>query len=129
MAKKITKNDFKEAITNTFGCITTIAKRLQVSRTGLYKFLDRNPELKSLIEDEKEFLLDVAESKLFEKVINGDLSAIKYLLDNKGRGRGYGQQQYQDKTEQTDIFKDADKFLREVRALEQQENKLKIINS
>lgn len=41
----------------------------------------------------KEKKLDITEEKLMEKILEGDTTAIKYLLDNLGRSRGYNNPQ------------------------------------
>jgi len=90
---KINLKNWEKAIYNTRGIITTIARNLDVDRGTVYKFLKKNKKARELLEEEKEKVYDVAESVLFQRLAEKDLSAVKLLLLNnkRGRARGYGE--------------------------------------
>lgn len=85
---KITEEKFKSAVKDSGGIITLIAQRLGVTRKALYEYIEKK-EFQSLINDEKESILDLAESKLLNK-LNKDVDwAIKFILTTRGKHRGY----------------------------------------
>jgi len=86
---KLNKKKFRKAVVDSGGIISTIAHRCEVARNTVYKFVEHHPDMKDLIDDETERILDLAENKLFSKVSSGESWAIKYLLSTKGKKRGY----------------------------------------
>ena len=80
----------ERAIKGSNGLISTIAQRLSVCRQTVSEYLKKYPELNKPLLEETESVLDVVESKLMKKVQEDDFNAIRYYLDNKGKGRGYG---------------------------------------
>lgn len=86
---KLTKKAIEKAIIGSSGLISTIAQKLKVSRATVRNYLKKYPELEILIQEEKENILDFAESKLIKKINDEDLGAIKYFLSTQGTGRGY----------------------------------------
>lgn len=87
---KYTAEQVLEAIKDTGGIKTEVCQRLNCGRRTIYLYIDRFPEIKEAFEEEEEKVLDMAESSLFAMIQNGDLTAIFYYLNNKGRRRGYG---------------------------------------
>lgn len=87
---KYTVEQVLEAIKDTGGIKTEVCQRLNCGRRTIYLYIDRFPEIKEAFEEEEEKVLDMAESSLFAMIQNGDLTAIFYYLNNKGRRRGYG---------------------------------------
>jgi len=81
----------EQAITDSYGNISTIAKRLGVSRTTIYKYLDKNQDLRDRIDSEREVAIDFAESQLMEKIKSGDTVSIIFFLKTQGRRRGYSE--------------------------------------
>lgn len=87
MNKKI----FMEAVKDSFGILTTIAARIGCNRTTIYNFLEKYPDMKKVLEDEKERIIDRVEKKLFFRAIEGDIKAIdRVLRSKKAQERGYG---------------------------------------
>lgn len=87
---KYTVEQVLGAIKDTGGIKTEVCQRLNCGRRTIYLYIDRFPEIKEAFEEEEEKVLDMAESSLFAMIQNGDLTAIFYYLNNKGRRRGYG---------------------------------------
>jgi hypothetical protein len=108
--EKLTPAQVIEAINTSFGLQTIAAKKLHCSRETVDNYANKYPLVKQAIKDNQEFVLDVAESKLFQLVNSGDLGAICFLLKTKGRFRGYIERQDVDVTskgnelKQTPIF-------------------------
>jgi hypothetical protein len=86
---KISRTKFRKAVEGSEGILTSVAERMQVSRQSLYAWLEKNPGERKFLVQETENVLDIAESKLFSAVENGENWAIKYLLSTKGKVRGY----------------------------------------
>lgn len=72
------------------GCnVSATCSALNISRQTFYKWKNADPELKEMLEEAEESVIDFAESKLIEAVGDGDLTAIIFLLKTKGKKRGY----------------------------------------
>lgn len=89
---KVNKKAVEKVIDGSSGIISTIAKRLGVSRVTVRNYLNKYPDLEEKLEAERENVLDFAESKLIKKVHEEEAWAIRYLLSTQGRGRGYGKE-------------------------------------
>lgn len=95
MLHKLTKKIFKEAVKDTGGIVSDIAKNAGVTSKTVYDFLNKYPEMQKFREMEKEDLLDMAEGKLHAIMNYGELKdsttlgATKFLLATQGKKRGY----------------------------------------
>lgn len=87
----LSEDQVLDAIAQGLGIKTSIAKRLGISRALLDRWIKENPTVAAAFDEAVEILIDTAEHKLMEQVLGGDMRAIKYLLDTKGKTRGYGQ--------------------------------------
>ena len=88
---KRSKKQILEAIPGSGGIRAEVMRRLGIKAySTLRAYLAKYPEAKEALENEEEKALDDAESKLIEAVNAGNLGAIMYFLNNKGRKRGYG---------------------------------------
>lgn len=95
----IPKSVIVETIKKRKGVMTHISKDLNISQTTAYKHFNADPELKQLLSEERnsydEYLCDKAESVLVyalnkcETDLSSALGASKYVLNNKGKSRGY----------------------------------------
>ena len=88
----IKKKAFLEAYIRQLGNVTNSCKEAGIHRRTYYVWLDNDPEFKEAIENTEpdELILDIAEHELFKAVRNGDMKATFFLLNNKGKARGYG---------------------------------------
>jgi len=91
----LTKAVFMKAIPNTGGILTDIAKKCNVCRTTVYNFINKHPDMKQLVEDERESIIDMAEGSLFKSVKMAYFPAIKFTLNTIGKDRGYIERQEQ----------------------------------
>ena len=87
---KFTKGDIIQALDACGGFMNLAANMLGISYKTLVAAVDADPEIKATIQCMRESRLDIAEEKLLELVKLRDFNAIKYLLDNQGKERGYG---------------------------------------
>ena len=79
----------------TFGNVTQTTQILGIARSTYYLWLEKDSEFKKQIQEinPEERFLDFVESKLVEKIQEGDGQSIRWTLDRKGKSRGYVQRQ------------------------------------
>ena len=89
---KINLKKFKKAVDGSRGIVTVIARRMNVSRKAVYKYINRTDNARELIENEKEKIIDLTENQLMKRLNNNDWKAIRMILtqSKRGRQRGYG---------------------------------------
>lgn len=88
---RVTKATFAAAIRGSRGVKSVIATRLGCARNTVYNYLERWPDMKTLLDDESEMLVDLAEVQLFNLIAEKDVRAITFALATKGKNRGYSQ--------------------------------------
>ena len=86
-----TEQEIAFAIIDCGGYISAIAKTLGCKIESIRNAINSNTELKELVYEQREELLDNAERGLVKAVNAGKLEAIKFVLSRLGRNRGYGQ--------------------------------------
>ena len=89
MSKK-TDNAILEAIKDSGGIMSTIARRLGVTWHTADSWIRESGELMEALKDEKETILDMAEATLLKKIKEGDEQSAKWYLSKIGKLRGYG---------------------------------------
>ena len=82
--KKILK-----AIPGTGGLKSAIAVKLGVHYRTILNYEAKYKTVRQAIDEEKEKILDKAESVLFVRIQNGDEDTCKWFLARKGKQRGY----------------------------------------
>lgn len=73
------------------------AKMLGVSRAGLKDFIDRTPELLSMVEDASESMVDDAERVIRNDLKSNDSGTAKFVASTKGKNRGWSSAGLSDK--------------------------------
>lgn len=92
---KFTEEQFIIACRGTYGIQNRIAENLKVTPAALTQRLNRNPNWHKHIQQEKDDVLDLAETELVKIIAKGNikttdkLNAIKFLLSTQGLKRGY----------------------------------------
>jgi len=87
--RKLTVDQIEQALRANGGWFTQAAKALGVSHQAVSKRVQQSERLQQVAEDVKAQYLDLAESKLMQKIKDGDLGAICFYLKCQGRHRGY----------------------------------------
>ena len=82
-----------KAISGTGGIKSTIAKRLGVTRWTVDNYLKRWKSVQEAYDEEREKIVDMAETKLLEKIKSGDYPAIRFFLMTQAKERGYVERQ------------------------------------
>ena len=83
------KKNLPEIMKGTGGIASVIAKKLKVDISTVFRYCQKYPWINELRHQEREVIVDVAESKLFKKVQEEEDWAIKYTLSKLGAHRGY----------------------------------------
>ena len=83
----------RETLTNSFGNITTIAKRLGVSRPTIYTYMKKWATVKNAIEEEKETAKDIVENRIMKRIIEGSDVMTIFYAKTQMKDRGYIEKQ------------------------------------
>lgn len=86
---KINVTTVTAALKKSRGMIAVAARMLGSDRQTVYNFLKRHPELKTVLEDEREYMTDAAEIALNAAIVRGEAWAVCFYLKTQGRSRGY----------------------------------------
>lgn len=87
----ITRKRLLAAIKNTGGIVSVIAKKLECDWHAARYAIDRDPVALQAWHDEREGILDLAESALVKSIQGGDTQDAKWLLARLGKHRGYAE--------------------------------------
>lgn len=95
--EKIAKNFDEKTVVlllkKVHGNISAAAETLEVDRCTLYAYIKNHPLVTEILKDERQAMIDKAESVLWNAMESSDmeiaLDASKYALDRIGRDRGY----------------------------------------
>lgn len=86
---KATAEQVIEAVRRNRGIIRGVARDLGVNRTTVYTYVHRWQSVRQALEEERENMIDYAETKLYDQIRNGSLKAIEFFLRGPGKDRGY----------------------------------------
>lgn len=86
-----TVEQLAQAIRATAGNVSEAAVGLGMSRFGLQKRIAKSAELSQILADERESIVDLAESGLRKRIKEGDTTAMIFTLKTQGRKRGWGE--------------------------------------
>lgn len=91
--KKSKMNAFLKAYEDNNWNITLACKDININRTTYYNWLENCEKFKQKIQEQAESILDKAESVLHKELESNNVSIAQYILEKKGRKRGYGPQE------------------------------------
>jgi len=80
-----------EAAYNSNGLIIDIASKAHLNRNTVTIYMNEFPAVAEAVEDARERLYDTVESKLYERIEAGDLTAIIFFLKTRCKDRGYSE--------------------------------------
>jgi len=95
---RIAKAKFLEAYIKSACNISMGCRAANICRANVYDWIEKDKNFREALNDAKEALIDLAESKLYEAIISGNIKAIIFFLERKAKNRGYGQSVEQDTT-------------------------------
>lgn len=81
---------FLKAIVEHKGNISAACKAAGCSRSAYQRYMKDDIDFQNQINDLIEAGIDYVEDKLLKAIDEGNITAIIYYLNNKGRARGYG---------------------------------------
>lgn len=88
------QKQFIEIFATKAGCnVSVTCKQLNIGRKTFYLWYNTNEEFKEQIEDARESLIDFAETKLQQNIMNGQEASIFFFLKTIGKKRGYVERQ------------------------------------
>ena len=88
--KRFKRDTILASIEGSGGVISVVARRLGVDWHTAKAYIGRWASTQKLFDEETEKTLDAAEMVLFSRIRNGDTSDARWLLERRGRSRGWG---------------------------------------
>ena len=85
------------------GLLSAIAEAAGVHRSTVWTYARDYPDVAEAVEEAREKLFDVAESKLIERIESGDVTAIIFFLKTRCKHRGYVERPAEDKAAPVEI--------------------------
>ena len=88
---KISAEKLITAAEKSNGIMSVCARLAGLNRRTVEKYFELVPEAKSAFMEQREVIIDLAESKLLNMVNAGDKDAVFFLLKTIGKKRGYSE--------------------------------------
>lgn len=88
-----TDEEYAEAIKKCHGNLSAVARELDIDRNSVRVKINNNPELKKIVDSERDGFIDLAEDRLYGCVQRDSIPAIMFTLKTIGRARGWGEVQ------------------------------------
>lgn len=86
---EVTVMQMIRAVKTSHGIVGFAARYLGVSISQFNKWITKHPGVKRAIAQENDHVIDIAEGKLYDSLAKGHQWAIRYVLDTKGKKRGW----------------------------------------
>ena len=86
---KLKNDEIIDALRKTNGNLTLAGQLLGCTREAIRIRVNRFPEIKQVLDESRESVIDVAEGALQRAVLNGEGWAIAFTLKTIGKRRGY----------------------------------------
>lgn len=88
--------------------VSAVCSAVGISRKTFYDYMNTDAEFKEQIEEDKEAILDNAESILQKKIMGEDTTSLIFFLKTKGKTRGYYEKSERHNTHEMPIFNGID---------------------
>ena len=89
MAVRIPQDTIIKALKKSHGNMKLAAEMIGCSREAIRKRAEKSNAIQDTIHEERAAIIDVAESALYNRVLDGDMRAIEFTLRTIGKDRGY----------------------------------------
>jgi len=89
MTKRIPTDTIAAALRKSHGNLKLAAEMVGCNRETIRVRAAKNKTLQTIIHEERAAIIDVAESALYNRVLDGDMRAIEFTLRTIGKDRGY----------------------------------------
>lgn len=86
---RYTPEEVAEALREAHGLMSAAGRRLGISRQAVWKYAKKYKIVADARDDAKESMKDFAESKLFQEIDAGNMTAIIFYLKTQAKDRGY----------------------------------------
>lgn len=86
---KMTVGAVERLLKSTCGNVSEVARRFESTREAVYYFIRKYPDLRRVLYETREGLVDDSVSQLARAVKKGTGWAVRYTLDTLGRHRGF----------------------------------------
>lgn len=87
--KRITQKEVLQAIQDSGGIMSTIARRLNCNWNTARNYCEKWEATRQALTAETESTIDEAESAIIKAIKKHDINICKWYLSTKGKGRGY----------------------------------------
>ena len=88
--RNIKREDVITALEKTHGNVTAASRLLGCTRANVFYYIKEYDDVRLAYEIATDVISDIAEGHLIKAVVQGDMKAVQYWLNNKARHRGYG---------------------------------------
>lgn len=85
------KEQIKEQVMKYHGNLTKVGVALGCSRQAVRRLINTDPELKEVLEEARERIIDDVEDSFIKRCKEGDVTSTIFFLKTRGRERGYDQ--------------------------------------
>ena len=89
MGKIIPQEAIIAALKRSHGNMKMAAEMIGCSREAIRLRAEKSKTIQTVIHEERAAIIDVAESALYNRVLDGDMRAIEFTLRTIGKERGY----------------------------------------
>ena len=93
------KPKFLQALELSAGNISRACMSVRINRSTYYDWLEKDPAFAESVDDVKESLIDLVESKLLENIKRGNVAAQIFFLKTRAKSRGYDEKQVESSSE------------------------------
>jgi len=87
----IDREKLKKEIIKQNGNLTRVAMAFKCARNSIRRIVSTDPEIKEVLEEARERIVDEVEDAFTKRAIAGDTTASIFFLKTRGRERGYDQ--------------------------------------
>jgi hypothetical protein len=87
----LTEKQIIKALDSSLGNQSKAAKLLKVGRSAITERIKKSITIRDALNDIREGVIDTAEDSLFRLTNDGHFQAIKFLLERKGKRRGWSE--------------------------------------
>jgi undecaprenyl pyrophosphate synthase len=99
--QQYTLEEIKTAIDGTYGIVSQLAKKLDVSNVTVYNYIKAWPEIRDCLTQERERTKDYVEIEFIRLIKEGNTKAILQAAKTLLKDRGYGYVSEQTATQST----------------------------
>lgn len=100
------KERLLKALEKHLGIVSYACKEVGLSRNTFYDYCKTDEDFKATVDDINELAIDMAESQLYKKIVEGSEKSIHFYLRYRAKKRGY--------SDSVDITSGGDKIVSEI---------------